>query len=61
MSVITQNDLLAELERLAFEAKRLVSEAGKPEDKQSLLDASLYLQRSISCERRVNEKLGEVQ
>jgi hypothetical protein len=39
--VITQNDLLAELERLAFEAKRLVSEVGKPEEKQRLLDTFL--------------------
>jgi hypothetical protein len=60
VSVISKNDLLAELERLSGEAKRLVSEVGKPEEKQSLLDASLYLQRSISCARRVKEKLGEV-
>lgn len=59
MSVIPKKDLLAELERLAYEAKRLVSEVGKPEEKQSLLDASLYLQRSVSCARRVKERLGE--
>lgn len=59
MSPITKADLLAELERLAYEAKRLVSEVSKPEDKQGLLDASLYLQRSVSCARRVKERLGE--
>lgn len=59
MSVIPKKDLLAELERFAYEAKRLVSEVGKPEEKQSLLDASLYLQRSVSCARRVKERLGE--
>lgn len=60
MSVITQKDLLAELERPSGEARRLVTEVGKPEDKQGLLDVSLYLQRSVSCALRVKERLGEV-
>lgn len=59
MSSITKADLLAELERLANEAERLVSEVSKPEDKQGLLDTSLYLQRGVSCARRVKERLGE--
>jgi len=59
VSVITKDDLLAELERLSSEARRLVSEVSKPEEKQGLLDPSLYLQRSVSCARRVKERLGE--
>ena len=60
MSVIAKSDLLAELERLSQEAKALVAKVGKPEEKQQLLDASLYLQRSVSCARRVKDRLGEV-
>ncbi len=60
VSPVTKADLLADLERLSREAKELVSKVHKAEEKQSLLDASLYLQRSISCARRVKERLGEV-
>lgn len=60
VSPITKADLLAELERLSKEAQELVAKARKPEEKQRLLDASLYLQRSVSCARHIKERLGEV-
>ncbi len=51
--------LLAEIERLATEAKALVPKTSSVEEKQKLLDASLYLGRSLSCIKRVKDKLGE--
>ena len=51
--------LLAEIERLAAEARALVPKTSSLEEKQKLLDASLYLGRSLSCIRRVKDKLGE--
>jgi hypothetical protein len=57
--IIARDLLLAEIERLAAEAKALVPQTSKLEEKQNLLDASLYLSRSLSCIKRVKDKLGE--
>ena len=51
--------LLAEIERLAAEARALVPKTSSLEEKQKLLDASLYLGRSLSSIKRVKDKLGE--
>lgn len=57
--LIARNMLLAEIERLATEARALVPKTSSLEEKQKLLDASLYLGRSLSCIKRVKDKLGE--
>lgn len=56
---ITKEVLLSEISRLAAEAKALIPQASSLEEKQKLLDASLYLGRSLSCITRIKDKLGE--